>query len=208
MNCAPTGQAPVLLIHYVRRNSMSPPGKRAVPLESTEELPQAIAILESFTDRFIALDLDWRIIYINLPGQQFARNTSREQLLGRYIWDAFPEAADTIFELKFREAAAMQVKVSFEAFYLPNNAWYDIRIYPSEEGMSIYYNDITERKNAETQLEARVAERTKELSLLLKVSHIVGSTLEFEPLLNTILEQLKTVVDYSGAAIYSTQEAV
>ena len=185
---------------------MSPPGKRAIPLEGTAELPQAVAILESFTDRFIALDVDWRIIYINIRGQQFARDTSREQLLGRYIWDVFPDAADTIFEHKFREAAEKQVKVSFEAFYLPNDAWYAIRIYPSKEGMSIYYNDITERKNAETQLEARVAERTKELSLLLKVSHIVGSTLEFEPLLNTILEQLKTVVDYSGAAIYSIQE--
>ncbi|HEY6409893.1 MAG TPA: GAF domain-containing sensor histidine kinase [Ktedonobacteraceae bacterium] len=72
-------------------------------------------------------------------------------------------------------------------------------MFPADERSSSH-------SSTEVQLEARVEERTKELSLLLKVSQIVASTLEFKPLLNTILEQLKTVVDYSGAAIYSLQD--
>lgn len=58
-----------------------------------------------------------------------------------------------------------------------------------------------ERARAYETLEQRVAERTRELSALLDVSHTVASTLELEPLLGLILDQLKTVVDYTGAAI-------
>ncbi|MBE9475440.1 MAG: histidine kinase, partial [Chloroflexi bacterium] len=58
------------------------------------------------------------------------------------------------------------------------------------------------------ELEARVSEQTrqldervKELTTLLTVSQDVVSTLELEPLLNLILEQLKVVVDYDVGTI-------
>ncbi len=63
------------------------------------------------------------------------------------------------------------------------------------------HTDITEQVQAQHLLEQRVEERTRELSTLLEVSHNVASTLELEPVLGLILEQLKTVVEYSGAAI-------
>lgn len=62
------------------------------------------------------------------------------------------------------------------------------------------------RKLAEDRLEERVKQRTKELSLLLEVSHAVASTLELRPLLQTILDQLKTVVGYSEAALIRFQD--
>jgi signal transduction histidine kinase len=69
-----------------------------------------------------------------------------------------------------------------------------------------WLTDITESKQAEEYLEESVQKRTEELTLLLKVSHAVASTLELRPLLNTILVQIKTVVDYTGAAILRIQE--
>jgi PAS domain S-box-containing protein len=62
------------------------------------------------------------------------------------------------------------------------------------------------RKWAEEQLEERVNERTKELALLLEVSQNIASTLDLKPLLDTILTQLKTVVDYHAAALYALQD--
>ena len=55
------------------------------------------------------------------------------------------------------------------------------------------------------QLEQRVEERTRELSSLLEISHTVTSTLQLKPLLGLILDQLKTVVDYTGASILTVE---
>ena len=62
------------------------------------------------------------------------------------------------------------------------------------------------RKWAEERLEQQVEQRTRELSLLLHVSHALASTLEREPLMNTILTELKTVVNYDGAFLYNLRE--
>ena len=64
------------------------------------------------------------------------------------------------------------------------------------------------RKWAEERLEKQVEQRTRELSLLLQVSHTVASTLERQPLLNTILAQLKSVVEYSSAILFDIQEGL
>jgi signal transduction histidine kinase len=93
----------------------------------------------------------------------------------------------------------------------------------AEQNVSLHYlyeqaqQEIAERKQAEAALqesqrlllmaqqtlERRVQERTRELATLLEVSHNVAATLELTPLLDIILDQLKSVVDYSGAAIFS-----
>jgi PAS domain S-box-containing protein len=67
--------------------------------------------------------------------------------------------------------------------------------------MLVIDRDITEQVQAEQLLEHRVEERTRELSSLLEISHTVASTLQLDPLLGLILDQLKTVVDYTGSAI-------
>ena len=65
--------------------------------------------------------------------------------------------------------------------------------------------DITEREQAQRLLEQRVEERTRELSSLLEISHTVASTLHLKPLVGLILDQLKTVVDYTGSAILTVE---
>jgi PAS domain S-box-containing protein len=65
--------------------------------------------------------------------------------------------------------------------------------------------DISDRVRYYRELERRVEQRTQELTILLDISQSVASTLELQPLLRTILDQLKTVVDYSGAAIIAWQ---
>jgi PAS domain S-box-containing protein len=71
----------------------------------------------------------------------------------------------------------------------------------SVQALEGFIIDITERVEAQQMLEQRVAERTRELSTLLDVTHNVSSTLELQPLLRVILDQLKAVVDYDGASV-------
>lgn len=79
------------------------------------------------------------------------------------------------------------------------------------------HTDITERKHLDEMmkeqeeqnrkmLEQRVEERTRELATLLEIAHSMTSTLELKPLLRLILNQLKMVVDYNGATVFTLQE--
>lgn len=67
-------------------------------------------------------------------------------------------------------------------------------------------SDITERIQAVNNLEQVVGDRTRELSALLDISKKIASTLELEPLLNLILDQIQSIIPYSGAAIFTLEE--
>ncbi len=106
------------------------------------------AIWESMSNGFIALDPDWRFVYVNAEGERVLQR-ERDELLGQSIWEAFPEAVHLpAFEL-YHRAVAEQVAVHFEAFYAPLDVWVEVRAYPSAAGLMVYFHDITERKYAE-----------------------------------------------------------
>jgi PAS domain S-box-containing protein len=77
---------------------------------------------------------------------------TREDLLGKNFWEEFPVAVGTTIYDKYHEAMRGQETVRYETHFPPNDAWYEVNIYPSEEGLSVYSRDITERKQADEQL--------------------------------------------------------
>jgi PAS domain S-box-containing protein len=114
-------------------------------------------ILESITDEFFAVDREWRYTYINeraldrvrtLKGEELAR----EDLLGRIAWEMVPEVVGTVFYEKYQEAVREQKTVDFEAYSPLSDRWIEAHAYPSEEGLSVYCQDVTERKRAEEKL--------------------------------------------------------
>ena len=109
-------------------------------------------ILESISDAFIALDNDWCFTYVNHQAELLLQQT-RETLLGRNIWEKFSEAVGTIFDQKYHEAVVTQQAVQFENFYVPLAVWFEMRAYPSQDGLSVYFHDITHRKQAEQERE-------------------------------------------------------
>lgn len=108
--------------------------------------------LESITDAFFTLDRDWRFTYLNAQAETVLRR-SREELLGRSLWAMFPDSLDSVFELEYRRAVRQGVPVYFEALYGPLTAWFDVAAYPSEEGLAVYFQDVTERKATEERME-------------------------------------------------------
>jgi PAS domain S-box-containing protein len=125
-------------------------------------------LLESITDAFFALDHEWRFTYLNRQAEQLLRRPEAE-LLGRSIWDEFPEAINSPFEEYYRRAADERSPVTFEAFYPPLGSWYEVRAYPSEDGLSVYFHDVSERRRAEEALleRTRLAELNAEVGLAL-----------------------------------------
>ncbi|MEQ8383967.1 MAG: PAS domain S-box protein [Coleofasciculus sp. A1-SPW-01] len=109
-------------------------------------------ILESITEGFFALDQDWRFTHFNsLLAPLINRPVS--DMIGRCIWDEFPDAIGTQFETIYRQAAREQKPMAFEELYASNNTWYEVRVYPSEDGLSVYFRDISDRKKAELALQ-------------------------------------------------------
>ena len=105
-------------------------------------------VLERISDAFVALDKEWRYSYVNRQAAQlFGRRP--EDLVGRHIWTVFPEGIGQPFHLAYEKAMSEQVCVQMENYYEPWDRWFENRIYPSPDGLSIFFHDVTERKHAE-----------------------------------------------------------
>ncbi|MFG0314385.1 MAG: PAS domain S-box protein, partial [Phycisphaerales bacterium] len=109
--------------------------------------------LESMSDAFFALDRDWRFTYLNQEAERMLQR-SRTDLLGRVIWEEFPEALGMSFEREYRRAAEERVSVTFEEYYPPLNYWFSVRAHPYDGGLAVYFSDITDRKRADLELRA------------------------------------------------------
>jgi PAS domain S-box-containing protein len=119
--------------------------------ESREAEDRLRATLESIGDGFVTCDTEWRLIYVNQPAERLSRKR-REELLGRNFWEAFPLTAGTNVEREFRRVAAGEIR-EFENFYEPWGRWFQNRCYPrAGGGISVYFQDITERKRARDDL--------------------------------------------------------
>jgi len=111
---------------------------------------QSVNILESITDAFFALDKDWRYTYLNRQAELLLQR-KREELLGQVMWDEFPESVGSTFDLEYHRAVSEQVSVEFESFYPPLNTWFEVHAYPSRDGLSVYFRNISDAVAAATQ---------------------------------------------------------
>lgn len=162
-------------------------------------------ILESITDAFCTVDRQWRLSYIN-PQTEPLLGKSREKLLGRNIWEEFPEAVGTEAYLQYHRVMNERVSVHFELDYPPLGRWFSIHAYPTSDGISVYFTDVTERHRAEDALKQserrfrRVLENSRDIiyqfNLLTNLydyvspsaRHVLGD--HFEELAPTGLPQL------------------
>ena len=105
-------------------------------------------MLESLTDGFCAVDRDWRITYINGRALQMVAplNKSRDSLVGRRLWDEFEDLHGTSVATDCRRAMEQRTTVNKEFFYRRLHSWLDMRVYPSPDGLTLYFQDITARK--------------------------------------------------------------
>ena len=110
------------------------------------------AVFSRVDDAFFALDDDWRFVYVNDRAESLL-GIDAEAVVGEIIWDAFPAAKDSIFEEQYTRAVDSQESVSFEAPFAPLDTWFEVTAYPDEEGLSVYFRDVSERKQRRDELE-------------------------------------------------------
>jgi PAS domain S-box-containing protein len=110
------------------------------------------AVLGSIVDPFYLLDRDWRFIHVNDAAVPLLQ-TTREALLGRTLWEAFPDVVGSPFEGPYREAMDARRATSAEAYFAPLGTWFDVRTYPWVGGVMVHFRDIGARKAAEAERE-------------------------------------------------------
>jgi PAS domain S-box-containing protein len=133
-------------------------------------------ILEAMPAAFYSLDRAWRFTYVNAEAERLLRRT-RDELLGGVLWELFPAAVGTVFEENYRRAVDSGQPTSFEAYYpAPLDSWYELQAWPSPEGLSVYFLDITARRAAQ-QAADRARERAE---LLAEVTAQLAGTLDAE----------------------------
>jgi PAS domain S-box-containing protein len=110
------------------------------------------AVLASIGDAFYLVDRDWRFTYVNDAAEPLLQ-TTRAQLLGRTLWEAFPDVAGSPFEGPYREAMETGRVTSAEAYFAPLGTWFDVRSYPWDGGLMVHFRDIGARKAAEVERE-------------------------------------------------------
>ncbi len=110
------------------------------------------SVLSSITDGMLVLDRDWRYSYFNEPGARLL-GMGPDDLIGESIWDIFPHTRNSKFYEAFHHAVTRGAPVHFEEYYpAPLNRWFECRCYPSAEGLTVFFQDITERRQAEAVL--------------------------------------------------------
>ncbi|OKH43482.1 hypothetical protein NIES2101_30320 [Calothrix sp. HK-06] len=111
-------------------------------------------LLESMSEAFIAVDFDWRITYQNATAERI-NNKLRCYVLGKTLWEGWPAAVSSISEQQYRHALAQQVPVHFEQHYYEppdHDVWLEVHAYPYEDGLGIFYRDISARRQIEQAL--------------------------------------------------------
>ncbi len=113
-------------------------------------------VLARISDACYAVDREWRFTYVNEAAELLLGRT-QEDLLGKVLWQEFPPTVQTPLYAAFHRALAHGVTVSLEVYYPPWDGWGEGQIYPSPDGISVFFHDVTARKRLDEELRSSEA---------------------------------------------------
>ncbi|WP_096388846.1 PAS domain S-box protein [Halopenitus persicus] len=144
-----------LMAQWIRRGLE----QRSYQRELEETRDRLARTFERIDDAFFAVDDEWHLTYVNETGASVLRRAMNvddaSELLGKHLWEEVSDAVGTTFHERYQEAMETQESVSFEEYYEPLDVWFEVNAYPDEDGLSVYFTDITERKERERELKTK-----------------------------------------------------
>jgi PAS domain S-box-containing protein len=135
--------------HLLQNNMLSKRGRINQIMQDASPSPSLL--FDLINDGLSLVDAQWNYLYVNQKAAEQA-GRPREALLGKTMWDFFPEAKEIFTSADLQCALEEKQAVSFEVNHPALQTWLEYRCYPSELGLVILTHDITERKETETEL--------------------------------------------------------
>ena len=160
-------------------------------------------VLERITDSFYALDREFRFTYVNEAAEQMMAKT-RGELLGQSLWEAFPAAIETPLYAAFHEAAATGASVTLEFYYPPFDHWAEVRAYPSTDGLSVFFRDVTARRQLVHELRASEEKLQNLVDQVPAVIYLLAADEHQSPLY--VGPRLEAMTGYTTAETLGTPE--
>jgi PAS domain S-box-containing protein len=129
-------------------------------------------ILESISGGFFALDTNLRFTYLNKAAED-GTGLRRDEVIGKHVFEIFPNAEKAELGEKYIRAFETKTFQSLVSQYTDGSheKWFDIRIYPNENGLGVFFQDVTEQKVQERQT-----------GLMLDISHAINTASQLEDL--------------------------
>ncbi len=162
-----------------KQQAESPAAHDASPLAHDDKLQ----LFERISDAFVALDKNWCYTYVNQKAGVIMRKDP-EQMIGRHILAEFPGIEGQPYYLGFEKAMREQVYVYIEEYLSVNERWFEFHIYPSAEGISVFFREITDRKLAELNLQ----KANRLYNFISQVNQLIVRTKDQENLFREVCE--------------------
>lgn len=175
-------------------------------------LGDAQTILDSITDAFFSLNGSWEFSYVNRQTEK-TLGLPANQLLGKSLWEVYPGTAGSEFERMYRKARQDRIALTFCSYYPEHDRWYDVNVYPAEEGLAVYFRNVTARMQEEVRRNAlfKLADIFRDLTtaedITFQASQVVGETLKVSRVgfgtVDPIADTLHVVRDWNAPGVES-----
>ena len=112
-----------------------------------------MSVLESIADAVVKLDGRANYMAMNRAAAEIFRRLGRdpEQIIGKSVWQVFPEIKGTVVERKLREVVEEDISIRYDFYYPGDKRWYETQGYPSSPGAILIFRDVTSLKTASSQ---------------------------------------------------------
>ena len=131
-------------------------------------------VFNRISDAVVSVDSNWRYTFLN-DAALAAYTKERDEILGKVIWDLHPEMKDTIFWEKYHLAMQTKEVTDIETYYQPIDTWFSVKVYPADNGLTIFYKDISALKKSGQQL-SRTVKEVNDYKFALDETSIVAIT--------------------------------
>jgi PAS domain S-box-containing protein len=162
-------------------------------------------VMDAMSTAFFFLDPQWRFSFLNGEAERVL-GRPRAELIGRSLWDEFPASAGSDFDIHYRHAVTTGQPVAFDAYYPdPLDAWYEVRAWPSPDGLAVYFVDVTHRRAAQEAAQQAISRAR----LLARISEELTGTLDSRQAMQSLAQILTpTLADWCVITIIEDDRLV